>query len=115
LAAELKKALSKEKVADQALADEKAAQQTAEQSLLSSNEANTLLVRELDSTQASLTATTKKLSSKSFALDHSMIWEQQMKIRLTTCEVKLTTCEEKLTMANDKLKVTEEKIKTQGQ
>jgi hypothetical protein len=87
------------------LAEEKTARQTTEQSLLSSNEANTLLVRELDSTWASLTATTEKLSSKSSALDHTMIREQQMKIWLMACE-------KKLTVANDKLKVAEEKIKT---
>jgi site-specific recombinase len=94
------------------LAEEKTARQTTEQSLLSSNEANTLLVRELDSTWASLTATTEKLSSKSSALDHTMIREQQMKIWLMACEEKLMACEKKLTVANDKLKVAEEKIKT---
>jgi hypothetical protein len=54
LIAELKKALSEEKAArsaaDWALVEEKAAQQTDEQSLLSSNEVNTLLAKELDST-----------------------------------------------------------------
>jgi chromosome segregation ATPase len=119
LIAELKKALSKEKAArsaaDQALAEEKATRQTVEQSFLSSNEANTLLARELDSTRASLNATTEKLSSKSSTLDYAVIQEQQMKIQLTVCEEKLTTCEEKLAVANDKLKADEEKIKTQGQ
>jgi hypothetical protein len=84
LTAELKKVLSKEKVArsaaDRALAEEKVARQATEQSLLSSNEANTLLARELDYTQASRTTTTDKLSSKSYALDHVVIQEQQMKI-----------------------------------
>jgi chromosome segregation ATPase len=107
-----RKALSEEKVvwsaADRALAEEQAAWQVTDQSLLSSNEANTLLARELESTRASLTATTDKLSSKSFALDHAMIWEQQMKIRLMSCE-------EKLTVASDKLKTAEEKMKTYGQ
>jgi chromosome segregation ATPase len=51
----------------------------------------------------------------SFALDHAVIWEQQMKIQLTACEEKLTACEEKLTVANDKLKTAEEKMKTQEQ
>jgi chromosome segregation ATPase len=119
LIAELKKALSEEKAArsaaDWALVEEKAAQQTDEQSLLSSNEVNTLLAKELDSTRTSLTATTDKLSSKSSALDHSVIQEQQLKIRLTVCEEKLTACEERLTVANNKLKATEEKMKTQGQ
>jgi hypothetical protein len=63
LIAELKKALFEEKAAqyatDQTLVEEKAAQQSTEQSRPSSNEANTLLTKELDFTQASLTATTK--------------------------------------------------------
>jgi hypothetical protein len=98
LTAQLKTMLVEEKVAqstaDQALAEEKAARQAAKQSHLSSNEANTLLSRELDSTRASLTTTTDKLSSKSSALDLAVIQEQQMKIRLTACEDKLTVCEE---------------------
>jgi hypothetical protein len=61
----------------------------------------------LESTQASLTATTDKLSSKSSSLDHAVIREQQMKIQLTVCE-------EKLAVANDKLKAAKEKMKTQG-
>jgi chromosome segregation ATPase len=116
---ELKKALFKEKVArsaaDRALAEEKAALQAAKQSLLNSNEAKVLLARELYSTWASLTTTTDKLSSKSSALDHAVIQEQQMKIQLMVCKEKLTACEEKLTVANDKLKAAEEKMKTQGQ
>jgi hypothetical protein len=50
----------------------------------------------LESTRASLTATTDKLSFKSSALGHAVIREQQMKIRLTSCD-------EKLTVANDVL------------
>jgi hypothetical protein len=96
------------------LAEEKAARQAVKQSLLNSNETKALLSRELDSTRASLTATTDKLSSKSSTLDHAMIREQQMKIRLTACGEKLKACEEKLTMANDKLKAIEEEMKTQG-
>jgi hypothetical protein len=84
LTAELKKMLSKEKAIrsapDRALAEEKAAQQDAEQSLLNSNEAKALLAKELDSTRASLTATTAKLSSKLFSksstLNHAVIQEQ---------------------------------------
>jgi hypothetical protein len=52
------------------------------------------------------------MSSKSFALDHSVIQEQQMKIQLEACEEKQMRCEEKLTVTNDKLNATEEKIKT---
>jgi hypothetical protein len=47
---------------------------------MSSNEANILLTKEIDSNRASLTATTEKLSSKSSTLDHAVIQEQQMKI-----------------------------------
>jgi hypothetical protein len=47
---------------------------------MSSNEANILLTKEIDSNRASLTATTEKLSSKSSTLDHVVIQEQQMKI-----------------------------------
>jgi chromosome segregation ATPase len=112
LIAELKKTLFGEEAArsaaDWALAEEKAARQSIEQSLLSSNEANTLLTKELDSTQASLSATNDKLSSKSSALDHLVIREQQMKIRLKACE-------ERLTVADDKLKADEEEMKSQGQ
>jgi hypothetical protein len=101
--------LSEEKAArlaaDQALVEEKATRQVADQSLLSFNEDNNLLAREIESTWASLTTTTDKLFSKSFAPDHAVIQEQQMKIRLTACE-------EKLTMANDKLKPAKEKMKT---
>jgi chromosome segregation ATPase len=114
-----KKVLSEEKAtrsatdrarsaADRALAEEKATRQAADQSLLSSNETNVLLARELESTQASLTAISDKLSSKSSALDHAVIREQQMKIQLTACE-------EKMMVANDKLKDAEEKMKIQGQ
>jgi hypothetical protein len=114
----LKKTLSEDKAArsaaDQPLAEENATRQSVEQSLQSSNEANTLLAKELDFTRASLTATTDELSSKSSALDHSVIREQQIKIQLEVCE-KLTGCEERPTVANDKLNAAEEKMKTQGQ
>jgi chromosome segregation ATPase len=119
LIAELKKALSNEKaarsVADRALDEEHATRQTTEQSLLSSNEANTLLANELHSTQDSLTTTTDMMSSNSSTLDHSVIREQQMKIRLESWEEKHTACEERLTVANDKLKAAEEKMNSQGQ
>jgi hypothetical protein len=97
------------------LAEEKATWQAAEQSLMSSNEANILLTKEIDSNRASLTATTEKLSSKSSTLDHAVIQEQQMKIWLMACEDKLMACKVQLMVANDKLKATEEKMKTQGQ
>jgi hypothetical protein len=82
---------------------------------MSSNEANILLTKEIDSNRASLTATTEKLSSKSSTLDHAVIQEQQMKIWLMACEDELMACKVQLMVANDKLKATEEKMKTQGQ
>jgi chromosome segregation ATPase len=104
----VRKALSKEKTArsatDQALVEQKVAQQAADQSLLSSNEANALLAQEVESTQASLTATTYKLSSKSSALHTVLIREEQMKMQLTARE-------KKLMVANDKIKATEENMK----
>jgi chromosome segregation ATPase len=102
--AAVRKALSEEKAVNWALAEEKAARQAINQSLLSSNEANALLARELESTQASLTATTDKLSSNSSALDTTVIREQQIKIQLMACK-------EKLTVTNDKLKAAEEEMK----
>jgi hypothetical protein len=57
--ANMKKMLSKERVArataDRPLAKEKTACQATEQSLLKSNEANTLLTQKVESSQASLT------------------------------------------------------------
>jgi hypothetical protein len=109
LTAELNNALLNEKAsrsaADQALAEKKAARQATEQSLLNFNEAKALLAREQDSTGTSLTTTTDKLSSKSSALDHAVIREQQMKIQLTACK-------EKLTVVKDNLKAVEEDMKT---
>jgi glucose-6-phosphate-specific signal transduction histidine kinase len=71
------KALSEEKAfqsaADRSLAKEKAARQTAKQSLQTSDEARVNLARDLESIQASLTATTSKLASKSSALDRAVI------------------------------------------
>jgi hypothetical protein len=78
-----KKALSEEK------AEENAARQTIEQSLQSSNDAKVDLAWVLESTQASLTGTYDKLTSKSSALDIAVIREQKMKIQLTTTEEKL--------------------------
>jgi hypothetical protein len=55
----------------------------------------------MESTKASLTAMHDKLTSKSAALDVTVIREQQVKIQMMTAE--------------EKLKATEEKLKTQEQ
>jgi hypothetical protein len=60
-------------IADRSLAKEKAARQTAKQSLQTSDEAWVNLARDLESIQASLTATASKLASKSSALDRAVI------------------------------------------
>jgi chromosome segregation ATPase len=83
------------------LAEEKDAWQTAEQSLQTSDEARANLEWDLESVQASLTATTNKLVAKSSTLDFAVVREQKMEIQLKA--------------AQEKLKVAEEKMKTQGQ
>jgi DNA repair exonuclease SbcCD ATPase subunit len=98
-------ALSKEKTtrstADRSLVEEKTTQYATEKALQSSNDFKAELTQELESTKASLTATYDKLTSKSAALDVTVIREQQAKIQMTTAE--------------EKLKATEEKLKTQEQ
>jgi hypothetical protein len=85
------KALFEEKAARMVV---EAARQIVEQSLWTSEEANTALMQDLHSVQASLTFTAEKLTSKSSTLDFAVIQENQMAI---------------------KLKVAEEKMKSQGQ
>jgi hypothetical protein len=48
----------------------------------------------MESTKASLTATHDKLTSKSAALNVTMIWEQQAKIQMKTAEEKPKAAEE---------------------
>jgi chromosome segregation ATPase len=97
--------LSKEKdaqsAADRSLVEEKATQQAVEQALQSFDDGRAGLARELESTQASLTTTHDKLTTKAFALDTTVIREQQMKVQLMGAE--------------EKLKAAEEKLETQGQ
>jgi hypothetical protein len=57
------------------LTEEKAAQQVVEQALQSSNNAKAKLAQELESTQATLTASHNKLTSKSSTLDTAVILE----------------------------------------
>jgi hypothetical protein len=83
------------------LAEEKVVRQTAEWSLLTSDEARANLAQDLESVQASLTATTSMLASKSFALDTMVIQEHEMEIKLKKVE--------------EKLKAAEKKMKSQGQ
>jgi transcriptional regulator with GAF, ATPase, and Fis domain len=74
------KALSKEKsawsAADRSLAEEKPARQAVKQALKSSDDAKAKQAQELETTQASLTATHDKLTVKSTALDTQVIREQ---------------------------------------
>jgi uncharacterized protein with HEPN domain len=58
------------------------------------------LAQELETTQTSLTATRDMLTTKSSALDTTVIWEQETK---------------NLTRAEEKLKAVEKEMKTQGQ
>jgi hypothetical protein len=94
------KALSEEKASrsavDRPLAEENAARQTAERSLQTSDEARANLAWDLESVQASLTATTSKLTSKSFALDIVVIQEHEMEIKLNAAEEKLKAVEEQM-------------------
>jgi hypothetical protein len=97
----MKRALPEEKAfqsaVDPSLAEEKAAHQTAEQSLQTSDEARVNLAWDLVLVLASLTATT----SKSTAMDIAMIQVHGMEIKLKATE--------------EKLKTTKDKIKSQGQ
>jgi uncharacterized protein with HEPN domain len=58
------------------------------------------LAQELETAQTSLTATRDMLTTKSSALDTTVIWEQETK---------------NLTRAEEKLKAVEKEMKTQGQ
>jgi hypothetical protein len=85
-----KKALAEERAArqivDQSLAEERVAQLITDQSLQASQEANVALTQDLQSTQAFVIATREKLSSKSTALDESVIRECKAQIKLQTLE-----------------------------
>jgi hypothetical protein len=61
------------------------------------------LAQELESTQASLTATHVKLTSKSSSLDTTVIQEQHVKIQLMKAEEKLKVAEEQLKTQRQKL------------
>jgi molybdopterin-biosynthesis enzyme MoeA-like protein len=92
--------LSEEKAsrstADRSLAEENAIQQTVEQSLQTFDEARANLAQDLELVQASLTATTSKLASKSSALDTTVIWRHEMEIKLKAAKEKLKATEEKM-------------------
>jgi hypothetical protein len=68
-----------------------ATRQITEHSLLASEEANIALTQDLQSVQASLTATIEKLTPKSSALDFAGIQEHQMEIKLKAAEEKMET------------------------
>jgi hypothetical protein len=76
-------------VSSSILAKEKTAWQVVDQSLRASDEAKAALSQDLQSAQASLTATTEKLISKSSALDFMMIRECEAKIKLQAAEAKI--------------------------
>jgi predicted nucleotidyltransferase len=48
-------------------------------------------MQDLQSVQASLTATIEKLTSKSSALDFAVVWDHQMEIKLKAAEEKVKT------------------------
>jgi hypothetical protein len=76
-------------VSSSILAKEKTAWQVVDQSLRASDEAKAALSQDLQSAQASLTATIEKLISKSSALDFMMIREREAKIKLQAAEAKI--------------------------
>jgi hypothetical protein len=86
------------KKSDHSLAEEKAAHRIAEQSLQTSDEARVNLAWDLESIQASLTATANKLASKSSALNTAVIQAHEMEIKLKAAKEKLKATEEKLKM-----------------
>jgi hypothetical protein len=67
---------------NQYLAEEKAARQLADRSAWSYQKANATLNQDLQSAQASVTATMEKLSSKSSALDFVVIPEREVQLNL---------------------------------
>jgi hypothetical protein len=80
------KVLSEERASrlatNQYLAEEKAARQLADRSAWSYQKANATLNQDLQSAQASVTATMEKLSSKSLALDFVVIPEREVQLNL---------------------------------
>jgi hypothetical protein len=80
------KVLSEERASrlatNQYLAEEKAARQLADRSAWSYQKANATLNQDLQSAQASVTATMEKLSSKSSALDFVVIPEREVQLNL---------------------------------
>jgi hypothetical protein len=71
------------------LSEEKAARLATDQSLQASDVAKAALAQDLQSVQASLTATMKKLISKSSALDFVVIREREAEIMLQVVEEKI--------------------------
>jgi hypothetical protein len=73
------------------LAEEKAARQSADQSLQASEETKAALNQDLLSKHASPTATEEMLPSISSALDHVVIKEREEQIKLKAIEEKMKT------------------------
>jgi hypothetical protein len=93
-------ALSDEKsvrlMAENFLAKERATRQVVEQSCQQSNDANAILVLELETAQTSLAAARDKLNSKSKALDFQVIRADEVVLRLKNAESRLEAAEEDL-------------------
>jgi chromosome segregation ATPase len=83
-------------MAENSLAKERATRQAAEQSCQQSNDANAILVLELETAQTSLVATRDKLNSKSKALDFQVIRVDEAVLRLKNAKSRLEAAEEDL-------------------
>jgi hypothetical protein len=81
---------------ENALAEEKALRQAAEQSLQQSKYVNTTLALDLENAHTSLVATRDKLDSKSQALDFQVIRADEVMLRLKNAESRLKDVEEDL-------------------
>jgi hypothetical protein len=82
--------------ADQTSAKDKTARQVVDQSLWAFEEAKAALAHDLQSAQASLTATIEKLISKSSMLDLVLIRGCEAKIKLQTAKEKIKAHEQSL-------------------
>jgi septal ring factor EnvC (AmiA/AmiB activator) len=67
---------------EKALAEERVARQVVDQALQASQETGDALTQDLQSAQASITATREKLSSKSVALNELVVQEREAQIKL---------------------------------
>jgi predicted nucleic acid-binding Zn-ribbon protein len=82
--------------AEQSLTEDKTARQVVDQSLRAFEEAKASLAHDLQSAQASLTATTEKLIFKSSALNFVLIQERETELKLQAAEEKIKAQEQLL-------------------